>query len=125
MVQEFGLPKTSNRLYEEIFGWYHVMDETCYWSFHPTTQVWDVKVSDQDRREDYELTVPQSPLWSETERLDLEEKLKALAYLPQPFNPKKKGKWLSRAPFLFEGWLFAWTYNVVRERWRISPIGRP
>lgn len=124
MEEAFGLPKTSNRSYEEIFGCYHVLGETCYWSYRPAEKAWDVKVSDDNNEPNRDVRVPHSPLWSETERLELQDKLRALAYLPQPKLPKKS-KWKSRPPFIFEGWLFAWIFDVKRDRWQISPIGRP
>ena len=123
MVEAFGLPNASDPHYEEIFGWYHVIDDTCYWSYHPAMRVWDVKVcpAGYDPRAS---EVAASPFWTEAERLELQEKVNALAFLPTPAVPKKRGKAPSLAPFLYEGWLFRWKFDQASKRWEIAPLGR-
>lgn len=124
MVEGFGLPNASDPHYEEIFGWYHVSDDTCYWSYHPATQSWDVKICrDYDRR-DSDVKLASSPFWREAERLELGEKVRALAFLPRPALPKKRSKAPNLVPFLYEGWLFTWKFDRDSKRWEIAPLAR-
>ncbi|WP_150291713.1 hypothetical protein [Sphingobium estronivorans] len=124
MVEAFGLPNPSDPHYEEIFGLYHVIDDTCYWSYHPATQVWDVKVcSDYDPR-DFDAEVASSPCWTEAERLQVQEKVRDLSFLPRPALPKKRGKVPNLLPFLYEGWLFTWKFDRNLKRWEIAPLAR-
>ena len=124
MVEAFGLPKASDPHYEELFGWYHVLDDTCYWSYHPATQVWDVKVCCEYDQRDTDITIETSPLWTEEDRLQLQDKVRALAYLPRPKMPKNREMVRSHVTFLYEGWLFTWKLDRGAKRWEIAPLSR-
>ncbi len=124
MVEAFGLPKATDPHYEEIFGWYHVTDDTCYWSYHPATRVWDVKVCGEYDERDSDVILGPSPLWTEADRSLLQEKMRALAFLPRPKKPKKGDKARKHVPFLYEGWLFSWNFDRDAKRWEIAPLGR-
>ena len=125
MVEAFGLPENLQRYYPEVFGAYHVNDDTCYWEFSPITNVWDVKVCGNYDLRDCEQTVEKCSFWTEEERLDIEEKLRSLAFLPRPSTPKNPGNWRSRPQFVYEGWVFSWKFNQRESRWQLEPMGRP
>ena len=120
MVEDFGLPTPSQCYFDEVFGWYHVPNETRYWTFSPRKRQWDVKV--EETRATKLITAPAS--WTAKDRSDVWRKLKDLSFLTPPSLPRNPAKKVSKKPFVYDGWFFAWTFIPELRRWELAPLDK-
>lgn len=115
MEREWGRPVPADNKYEEWFGFYHIDDETRFWSYTPQTQTWRVK-SETDKRHfigDF----------SDEDRKKIEEDMAVLAWCP-PADPEDPTIPAQTLPFVHEGWLYAWYFFPELKRWHIAPVGK-
>lgn len=119
LVQTLGLPTVTDPLHVELFG-YHYIDTLIHWAFDPVTQAWDVK------RERARPGIDLLPcdLWTDEEGREVSAKIALLNNMAAPPFPADVRKKLTEPPFLYEGWLFAWTFIPELKRWELAPLGK-
>lgn len=120
MMEDFGLPTPSQSYFEEVFGCYHVLDETRYWTFDPINRLWDVKV--EENRPAKLIAAPAS--WTAKDRKDVWKRLRDLSYFAPPSLPRDPTRKMTGKPFVYDGWLFAWTFLPELRRWELAPLDK-
>ncbi|WP_370169512.1 hypothetical protein [Sphingobium abikonense] len=116
MEATWGCPVPAEGDYEEWFGWYHIDDKPHYWTFDPKARTWRVR-SDTGRP----ILVDAS--LTDRERRRLEESMAILQYCSPPL-PRDTSVRSETAPFLYDGWLYAWYYFPELKRWTLAPVIR-
>lgn len=116
MEKTWGRPTPMDQQYEEWFGWYHIEDDSRYWSYTPQTQTWRVISATYDRH-------PVGAEFSDEDRKQIGKDMKILADCP-PDDPEDPGVRAEMPPFLHNGWLYAWYYFPELKRWEIGLLGK-
>lgn len=124
LVDRFGLPSRPDRCDIEIFGSYHMDDELWFWEFNPRAKVWDVHVCEEYDQRDIKESYNSRGFWTNEEDSIIQGKIRHLALLPRPSMPKNPNNCRRRPQFVFEGWIFGWSFSKTESRWKIMPEGR-
>lgn len=66
--------------------------------------------------------IPES--WNSKDKKEVKLKIEGLFRLPRPPLPKNVNMKSTTAPFIYDGWLFAWKFFPEMTRWELSPLGR-
>lgn len=114
MEQCFGLPTPADPDLIELFGPYHFGGETRFWCYDPAGPRWEVK------GERWPLSAPfPHDLGSSASVL---HSLEDLSLIQRPPVPERFAN--RPTPFLYDGWLFLWSYLQTKRKWDVVPITR-
>lgn len=62
--------------------------------------------------------------WTVRDKREVRERIEYLFKLPRPPLPVAVDRKAMTAPFVYDGWLFAWQYFPEMKRWELAPLGR-
>lgn len=125
MLDEMNEIVDYNERFYQILEMKFIYGDFYYLFYNPFCGHFDsVKVNQTDEflnRHGSNLT-PSS--WTSKDKREVRERVEYLFKLPRPPLPENINEQAMTAPFVYDGWLFAWQYFPEMKRWELAPLGR-